>query len=248
MKEKIFKNHSANSIYISKKQDFDYQFSEDDSTLLFDTCFIDSSERQVACIHGNCLKETSCFKNSLIQKKIDFHELQFHSEDRIIWCNEAVPDIISFIDSESLSDLKDYRFLFNQRYIRKDGSIAQFMHEGSLAISDLGNPVLKLTVFFEIGDVVTDDTIILKIFRYSAEHGYQKVFRKVYGDTSNSPLSEREIEIIRLCQEGFSSKMIADKLNLSIHTIKNHKRNIMSKTLTHNITELIRLCLNKHWL
>lgn len=232
----------------SKKEDLEYQLDEKNNSLLFDTCFIDSSERQVACIHGNCLKETSCFKNSHIQKRIDFHELRFHTEDRIIWCNEAVPDIISFINSESLTDLQDYRFLFNQRYIRKDGSVAQFMHEGSLAISDIGNPVLKLTVFFEIGDIVPDDRIILKIFRYSTEHGYQKVFRKVYGETSNSLLSEREMEIIRLCHEGLSSKMIADKLNLSIHTVKNHKRNSMIKTLTHNISELIGLCIKRHWI
>jgi len=248
MKERINRNHSTNSMGESEKEDLEYQLDEKNNSLFFDTCFIDSSERQIACIHGNCLKETSCFKNSLIQKKIDFHELQFHTEDRIIWCNEAVPDIISFMDSESLSDIQDYRFLFNQRYIRKDGSIAQFMHEGSLAISDKGNPVLKLTVFFEIGDIVTDDRIILKIFRYSAEHGFQKVFRKEYGETSNCPLSEREIEIIRLCHEGFSSKMIADKINLSIHTVKNHKRNSMAKTFTHNISELIRLCINRHWM
>jgi DNA-binding NarL/FixJ family response regulator len=56
------------------------------------------------------------------------------------------------------------------------------------------------------------------------------------------------MEIIRLCHEGLSSKMIAEKLNLSIHTVKNHKRNSMNKTLTHNITELIHLCIKNNWL
>jgi DNA-binding CsgD family transcriptional regulator len=41
--------------------------------------------------------------------------------------------------------------------------------------------------------------------------------------------------------------MIADKLNLSIHTVKNHKRNSMDKTMTHNIAELIHLCILNHW-
>jgi DNA-binding NarL/FixJ family response regulator len=103
-------------------------------------------------------------------------------------------------------------------------------------------------VFSEIGDLKTDNTIRLTVFRYSSGQGYQKVFSKVYGENSNMLLSQREMEIIRLCLEGLSSKMIADKLNLSIHTVKNHKRNSMEKTLTHNMAELINLCIQRHWL
>jgi DNA-binding CsgD family transcriptional regulator len=248
MKEKIFKNHSANLNGISKEQDLEYEIPENNTSTLFSSCFVDPSGRQFACIHDNCSQKSSCFNGNVIQKKIDIHELQFHSEDRALWCHEVVPDIISFIESEPVAKLQDYRFIFNHRYLRKDGSVTQFMHEGSLSITEIGTPILKLTVFFEVGDIVSDETIILKIFRYSAEYGYQKVFRKVYGAFINSLLTEREMEIIRLCHEGLSSKMIADKLNLSIHTVKNHKRNSMVKTVTHNITELIRLCIIKHWL
>lgn len=107
-------------------------------------------------------------------------------------------------------------------------------------------PILNLKVFFEIADIKSDETIILTLFRYDADNGYQKIFSKVYGGTCNSLLSKREMEIIRLCQKGLSSKMIAEKLNLSIHTVKNHKRNCMEKTLTHNITELIHCCIKSN--
>jgi len=247
MREKVERKNSGNSRDSSKKQYLEYELPENISSLLFDSCFVDPSGRQFACIHENCHQQISCFKSSLFQEKIDFHELQFLPEDRILWCTQAVPDIIRFIDSEPVVELPDYRFIFNHRYIRKDGSISQFMHEGSLIFADRF-PVLKLKVFFEIGDLIPDETITLKIFRYSADEGYLKVFRKVYGGMSNSLLSQREIEIIRLCHEGLSSKMIAEKLNLSIHTVKNHKRNIMEKTFTHNITELIHLCIKSHWL
>lgn len=90
--------------------------------------------------------------------------------------------------------------------------------------------------------------MILTVFSYSVDLGYRKVFRKVYGGKYFSELSQREMEIIRLCHEGFSSKMIAEKLNLSIHTVKNHKRNCMEKTMTHNISELIHMCIQSGWL
>jgi len=223
---------------------------EKNSQPLFDYCLIDYSGRQFACIHqGHCHERSNCFNNELLQENLDFHKLHFHPEDQMLWCEEAFPDILKFIDSEPVVKSPDYRFIFNHRYIRRDGSISQFIHEGSISFGEERLfPILNLKVFFEIADIKTDETIILTIFRYSAEHGYQKVFTKEYGGIYNSILTQREMEIIRLCHEGLSSKMIAERLNLSIHTVKNHKRHCMEKTLTHNISELIHFCFKYNWL
>jgi DNA-binding CsgD family transcriptional regulator len=222
---------------------------ENDPFLFFNSCLIDYSGRQFACIHEHCMHNNHCFKNELLQDGSTYHALRFHPEDINIWCEEVFPDILRFLNSIPESELPEYRFSFNQRYILIDGSISQFLHEGSLSISEETKlPTLNLKVFTEIGDLKSDNTILLTIFRYSAEHGYQKVFSKMYGNNCNALLSLREMEIIKLCLDGLSSKMIADKLNLSIHTVKNHKRNCMEKTLTHNIAELIHLCVRSHWL
>lgn len=215
----------------------------------FDHCLINHTGRQFSCVHGHCRKQGNCFENGLLQESLDFHELHFHSEDRMLWCEEVFPDILKFIDSISVLDFPEYRFIFNHRYIRMDGSITQFMHEGSVVFTeDRLLPVLNLKVFFEIADIKTDDTIVLTIFKYSSKQGYQKVFTREYGKSKPTVLTQREMEIIRLCHRGFSSKMIAEKLNLSIHTVKNHKRHCMEKTMTHNITELIHCCFKNNWL
>lgn len=240
---------------INGKVSFDDQnavtsFSGNNYQPLFDYCLIDHTGRQFACVHDlHCQEKSRCFKSGLLHENIDFHKLHFHPEDRIIWCEEAFPDILKFLESEPVLQFPDYRFIFNHRYIRKDGSISQFMHEGSISfMEDRLFPVLNLKVFFEIADIRTNETMVLTIFRYSPELGYQKIFSREYGGISNSLLTLREMEIIRLCHEGMSSKMIAEKLNLSIHTVKNHKRHCMEKTLTHNITELIHLCITNNWL
>jgi len=217
---------------------------------VFDYCLIDHSGKQFACVHhGNCHEQSSCFINGLLKDNLKFHKLLFYPEDRILWCEEAFPDILKFIDSEPVVKFPDYRFIFNHRYIRNDGSISQFMHEGSISFpEDKLFPVLNLNVFFEIADIKTDETIVLTIFKYTSLEGYQKVFTKEYGKNYNSLLTAREMEVIRLCHEGLSSKMIAEKMNLSIHTVKNHKRHCMEKTSTHNINELIHYCILKHWM
>lgn len=216
---------------------------------LFNNCLIDPSGRQFACLHNACQEFPACLKNDFLVDGIDFQELSFHPDDRKLWCDSAFPDILRFLSSEVVSELSDYRFIFNHRYIRKDGSVSQFMHEGCLKlIKGSQMPHLNLNVFFEIADIKSDETMILTIFRYTQKYGYRKVFTKVYSNKVTSKLTARELEVIKLFQEGLSSKMIAEKLNLSIHTVKNHKRNCMDKTQTHNISELIHVCIQNHWL
>jgi len=217
--------------------------------LIFGKCLVDHSGRQFACIHDNCLGHSNCFRKEMPEGSLGFHALRFHPDDRSILCKEALPDMLTFFSEVPVQGFSEYKFTFNHRYIRKDGSASQFLQEGSITYSETEQlPVLNLKVFTEIGDIRVDDAIVLIISRYSGEIGFQKVFMKVYGDFAGSVLSLREREIIKLCLEGLSSKMIAEKLNLSIHTVKNHKRNCMEKTLTHNITELINLCYLNRWL
>jgi DNA-binding NarL/FixJ family response regulator len=42
-------------------------------------------------------------------------------------------------------------------------------------------------------------------------------------------LSRRELDVVRLIAEGLSNKQIADRLQLSDKTVKNHVANIFSK-------------------
>lgn len=56
-------------------------------------------------------------------------------------------------------------------------------------------------------------------------------------------LSKRELEVLRLVAQGYSSKEIAELLFLSSYTIRTHRKNIMSKTTAKNGSELIRKCM-----
>jgi DNA-binding CsgD family transcriptional regulator len=53
-------------------------------------------------------------------------------------------------------------------------------------------------------------------------------------------LTLREKEILLLISKGFASKQIADKLQISINTVNNHRRNILSKTGCLNTFEAIK--------
>jgi LuxR family maltose regulon positive regulatory protein len=51
------------------------------------------------------------------------------------------------------------------------------------------------------------------------------------------PLSERELEVLQLIAEGLTNQEIADRLYLSLHTIKIHARNIYAKLGVKNRTQ-----------
>jgi len=57
-------------------------------------------------------------------------------------------------------------------------------------------------------------------------------------------LSNREKEVIRLVVEGKSSIEIADNLFLSIHTVNNHRKNIIHKLELRSLSELIKFAVS----
>jgi len=53
-------------------------------------------------------------------------------------------------------------------------------------------------------------------------------------------LSKREHEVLNLVVAGKASKQIADELNISIHTVDNHRAHIMAKMKTDSVADLVR--------
>lgn len=56
-------------------------------------------------------------------------------------------------------------------------------------------------------------------------------------------LTEREREILGYVSKGLTSKAIAQRLGISVRTVDIHRANIMNKTDTRNVVELVRLAL-----
>ncbi len=53
-------------------------------------------------------------------------------------------------------------------------------------------------------------------------------------------LSEREIDVVKLMADGLTSGEIADKLFISEHTVKTHRKNILKKLNVHNSSQAVQ--------
>lgn len=81
----------------------------------------------------------------------------------------------------------------------------------------------------------------------------QKVFAQLQIEEKSQPaktefLSHRELEVLRLAENGLGNKQIATELSIGIRTIQTHWRNIFNKLGVSSRTEAIIKCLKTGWL
>jgi ATP/maltotriose-dependent transcriptional regulator MalT len=61
-------------------------------------------------------------------------------------------------------------------------------------------------------------------------------------------LGEREMEVLTLASKALSNQEIADRLNLSLHTVEAHMRHIFSKLRVSSRTEAVLFAIKKRWI
>lgn len=69
-------------------------------------------------------------------------------------------------------------------------------------------------------------------------------FMDTHKELKEFKLSEREIDIIVMIAEGATSKEISNRLYISEHTVKTHRKNIFQKTQVGNADQLIQWAMN----
>lgn len=89
-----------------------------------------------------------------------------------------------------------------------------------------------------IDEVVKGNSYFSKEFLFLA-----KQFGKKPKSRSKIQLSDREKEVLRLICHGHSNQEIADTIDLSIHTVDSHRRNLLNKTGAKNTASLVMLAV-----
>ncbi len=76
-----------------------------------------------------------------------------------------------------------------------------------------------------------------------AELGHEKLKSKlIYTPTA------RETEVLEFLSDGFTSEEIADKMHLTKNTVDTIRKNILSKSGARNVSNLVKLSMQKGWI
>lgn len=122
----------------------------------------------------------------------------------------------------------------------KDEHILQAMQNGAagyLLKTLNASELFELLVCVERGEIA--------LTRAMARRLLKNVSRQTRGDgTEMDPLTERELEVLQLVARGASNAQISDELCITIHTVKTHIKNILSKLQLENRTQVAAFALN----
>lgn len=162
--------------------------------------------------------------------------------DFVIAAEKAILQKIEEIGLEHQLNLK-ISYCFRMRVA--DGSYHLFHHQMVfLAKDDEGHLTTSLHIHTDMQHITQVNNKIVLINGIGERNDYCQIdlSRKSLG-ISIPVLSIREIEVLHYLSQGLLSQQIAEKLFISIQTVRVHRKHLLQKTKTTNSSSLIKKCV-----
>ncbi len=168
------------------------------------------------------------------------HYQSIHPDD-LPFVLETDKMVYDFYSEHNTVQKKDYKLVYNFRTRTSEGNFKHFMHQCViLELDKNGKAWLSLVISHLLPDE-EKDTKTQRRF-YHMKTGKLFLFTKMDNYSSAINLTKREMEILKYISMGYDSINIADKLNISINTVNNHRQNIIRKTQSDNTTQALLYC------
>jgi DNA-binding CsgD family transcriptional regulator len=157
--------------------------------------------------------------------------------------------VTSFFNALPPEKVLKYKVSYDYRIRKKDGSyIWVLMQTVTIQSNEQGAVIRVLGVQTDITHLKTDNKPSgLSFIGLEGEPSYYNVNLSSPVLIAQEFLTRREKEILKMIVEGVSSKAIAQKLHISIHTVNSHRKNILAKTGCSTPLELITKTIREGW-
>jgi DNA-binding CsgD family transcriptional regulator len=178
--------------------------------------------------------------------KLDFLVNLIHPEDKEKVLGLAV-HYYKFLDEQPQEKRMDFKVSINFRLRKADGTYLKVLEQViGLHIDEEGRITHALKYFTDISHLNYSNEVVFAILDDKEEErqrfytfNLEEKSVPQLKDTTTSTLSNREIEVLNLIAKGLSSKVVAAELGISTHTIEKHRKNMMRKTGSKNLNEVI---------
>ncbi len=182
------------------------------------------------------------------EKGISFTLKLMHPEDVAIITGKVMKSFLTWIHTINIENLNNYRFSFNYRALRSDGQYIHLLQQYTVALVDeYRNPLLYIGTITDISAIKKDNSVLFSVAKFDTE---RKIFKEVdslfFG--SASPLSARELQVLRAIAEEKNNMEIAELLNISESTVKAHRRSIHKKTDCKRMSAVIAKSQREGWI
>jgi DNA-binding CsgD family transcriptional regulator len=178
----------------------------------------------------------------------------WHPADYNIINEKVFSENLNFLKTLPTEKYADVIFSYNYRALNSKREYVTVMQRCSYIPSNIsGIPVGVIGVAIDITHYKNDVSIIHtieKAIQYNGNIIHELLLKKIYPiyeESTKQLLSKKEVEILHFISDGYSSKQIASKTNLSINTINNHRKNMLCKMHCKSSSELMSYAI-KHGL
>lgn len=217
---------------------------------------LDFATKKYLYVEESCFDIMGYSSKEFLEIGLEGYFSKWHPSDFSIINTRVFPENLQFLRSISPALYNDYIFSYNYRLCKPMGEYVTILQRSSYIAGTAADgtpadsPVGVIGVTFDITHFKTDLSVIHTIEKVvNTPEGLRNelVFKQVHPIFDKPCLSNREKEIIQLLAKGESSKQIAGVLNISIHTIHNHRKNMLAKTGCRSSSELVNFAM-KHGL
>jgi DNA-binding CsgD family transcriptional regulator len=165
------------------------------------------------------------------------------------------PDDIDFVIAAEKATLKKIEeiglqhqlnlktsYCFRMRVV--DGSYHLFHHQAvNLTKNEEGQLIYALHIHTDMHHITRINNKIVLINGIGIRNDFYQIDLSENSlDTPIPLLSKREREVLHYLAQGFSSQQIAEKLYISVATVRVHRKHLLQKTETTNTSNLIKKC------
>lgn len=191
---------------------------------------------------SNNAKQLTGFDSEIfLAEGIVFTIQQYNQQDAEICFNSIFPKHLQFLLKLEQNSYQDYRFQYSFRFQHKDQHFITIMQESKVLERDKNGPQLIQGFWTDITTFKDDARITAAIvYRRSGEPQQLIETNHYFPKSGDGILSVRELQVLRLVLQGYSSEAIAQNLHISRHTVLTHRAHIREKTKARNVAELLR--------
>lgn len=137
-------------------------------------------------------------------------------------------------------------FCYTMRYNTSKGIKRIYQQTIPITLNDSGLPYLALALISDISQYAKHDGVNYRLSLNLPGKPVRVILSGSVNDTE-SPLSEREKEVVKHLADGLDANEIAEKMFISEGTVRTHRKNVLEKTGAKNSVHLVRMAIANGW-
>jgi DNA-binding CsgD family transcriptional regulator len=215
-----------------------------DPSVNFHSFFVLDYTRRNYVLINTAISTLGYKPEELIEGGLDFIIHIYHKDDFAVFNEQVFPGTVKLLSQLPSEELKNYLFTFTYRLLKADKTYVNVLQRGKYITDDVTKlPVLSYGSTIDITNIKNDTCLNVIVEKLSFTNKIMSVEsivnQRFYTVPKEELFSKREKEILKWTADGMDAVAIAGKLFIAERTVINHRQNMLRKSNSKNVAELI---------